>query len=85
MRSNFRTAIRGGAANSDVQTSTDALTAGNVTKYQFDGNNNVTQATLPTGAAATAAYSIGGSCTGTSSGTAYEPKCSTDGSGNKAT
>ncbi len=71
--------------NSDVQSSTDALTVGNVTTYQFDSNNNTTKASLPTGAAATASYSVGGSCGVANSGTAYEPKCSTDGSGNKAT
>ncbi len=72
-------------ANSDVQSSTDALTVGNVTTYQFDSNNNTTKASLPTGAAATASYSVGGSCSVANSGTAYEPKCSTDASGNKAT
>lgn len=72
-------------ANSDVQSSTDALTAGNVTNYEFDSNNNATKASLPTGAAATASYSVGGACNVANSGTSYQPKCSTDASGNKAT
>lgn len=71
-------------ANSDVATSTDALTVGNVTTYQFDGNNNATKATLPSGAAATASYAVGGSCAVASSGTAYQPKCSTDAAGNRS-
>lgn len=72
-------------ANSDVATATDAFasggTPGNTTTYSYDLLNNATGVTLPTGAAASAAYATGVSCPGTG-GTAYQPKCSTDAAGN---
>ncbi|MET2012979.1 RHS repeat-associated core domain-containing protein [Microbacterium chocolatum] len=69
-------------ANSDVQTTTDALAQGNQTVYTYDGNANQTRAQLPTGAAASAAYAIGANCSAPNTGTAFQPKCSTDAAGN---
>ncbi len=74
-------------ANSSVQASTDALgsgsSAGNQTKFEYDGLNNATKAELPTGAAASAVYSAGAGCASTG-GDAFQVKCSTDASGNTA-
>jgi RHS repeat-associated protein len=74
-------------ANSDVQTSTDALgsgsTPGNDTKFEYDGLNNATKTELPTGAAASAVYSAGAGCA-SSGGDSFQVKCSTDASGNTA-
>ncbi len=68
-------------ANSSVQASTDALgsgsSAGNQTKFEYDGLNNATKAELPTGAAASAVYSAGAGCASTG-GDAFQVKCSTD-------
>ncbi|GAB3617344.1 RHS repeat-associated core domain-containing protein [Okibacterium endophyticum] len=73
-------------SNSDVQTTTDAFAsggnAGNTTTYEYDANNNRTSATLPTGAAATAAYAQGVDCPNGGSGHPYLAKCSTDDAGN---
>lgn len=71
-------------ANSDVQTTTDALgagtTPGNSTAVTYDALNNATGTTLPTGAAASAQYATGTNCPGTG-GTAYQPKCTRDSAG----
>ena len=73
-------------ANSDVQTSTDALgsgsTAGNVTAYSYDQLNNATGVSYPTGAAASATYAQGTSCPGAGSGNPSLPKCTKDDAGN---
>ena len=73
-------------SNGDIQMTTDALGTGSshTTTYTYDGSNNATNAQLPTGAAATATYATGTGCTGTT-GTPFEPKCSTDATGNSAT
>lgn len=73
--------------NSDLATATDAMgvagtggaagTPGNLTTYSYDTLNNRTAVTLPTGAAARAAYTA----TTGSTGTAYQPKTTTDASG----
>ncbi|CAM98516.1 putative rhs related protein (plasmid) [Clavibacter michiganensis subsp. michiganensis NCPPB 382] len=80
-----RTKAQTWTANSDVQTSTDALgsgsTPGNGTKFQYDGLNNATKTELPTGAAASAVYTAGAGCASTG-GDAFQVKCSTDASGN---
>lgn len=74
-------------ANSDIATSTDALgsgtTAGNVTTYSYDGDNNPTSAQLPTGAASSAIYALGTNCPNGNTGDAFQVKCSIDASGNK--
>jgi RHS repeat-associated protein len=67
-------------ANSDVATTTDATTPGQTTTYSYDALNNAVGTTLPTGAAASAAYATGVGCAGTG-GTAYQPKCTTDAAG----
>ncbi|MCW4384905.1 DUF6531 domain-containing protein [Salinibacterium sp. SYSU T00001] len=71
--------------NSDVATTTDALasgsTPGNTTTYSYDALNNAVGVSLPTGAAASAAYATGVGCAGTG-GTAFQPKCTTDAAGN---
>lgn len=69
-------------ANSDIQSSTDAMAQGNQTVYTYDGNNNETRAQLPTGAAASAAYAVGAGCSAPNTGTAFQAKCSTDAAGN---
>ncbi|MDU0328520.1 RHS repeat-associated core domain-containing protein [Microbacterium sp. KSW2-21] len=69
-------------ANNDISTATDALGTG-VTTYTYDGSNNRTAAQLPTGAAASAQYAIGTNCSAPNTGTAFQPKCSTDDAGNK--
>jgi len=70
--------------NSDIASTTDGFasggTPGNTTLNAYDSLNNATSTTLPTGAAASAAYATGVGCAGTG-GTAYQPKCSTDASG----
>jgi RHS repeat-associated protein len=82
-----RTRSQSWTANSDVQTSTDALgsgsTPGNETKMQYDGLNNATKTELPTGAAASAVYAAGAGCASTG-GDSFQVKCSTDASGNTA-
>ncbi|CAQ00159.1 MAG: type IV secretion protein Rhs [Clavibacter sp.] len=82
-----RTRSQSWTANSDVQTSTDALgsgsTPGNETKNSYDGLNNATKTELPTGAAASAVYSAGAGCA-SSGGDTFQVKCSTDASGNTA-
>ncbi len=55
-----------------------------MTTYTYDGNNNQTNAQLPTGAAASAAYATGTGCTAPNTGTAFQPKCSTDPAGNSS-
>jgi RHS repeat-associated protein len=74
-------------ANSDVQTSTDALgsgqTAGNITTYSYDQLNNATGVSYPTGAAASATYAQGTSCPTAGTGNPNQPKCSSDDAGNK--
>ncbi|WP_125131809.1 RHS repeat-associated core domain-containing protein [Microbacterium sp. 10M-3C3] len=78
-----RTQSQTWTANSDIATSTDAFATGNITTYTYDGNNNQTGAQLPTGAAASAVYAVGANCSAPNTGTAYQPKCSTDDAGNK--
>ncbi|MBM7024511.1 RHS repeat-associated core domain-containing protein [Clavibacter zhangzhiyongii] len=82
-----RTRSQSWTANSDIQTSTDALgsgsTPGNETKMQYDGLNNATKTELPTGAAASAVYSAGAGCA-SNGGDSFQVKCSTDASGNTA-
>ncbi|WP_414171733.1 hypothetical protein [Clavibacter tessellarius] len=82
-----RTRSQSWTANSDVQTSTDALgsgsTSGNETRNSYDGLNNATKTELPTGAAASAVYSAGAGCAA-SGGDTFQVKCSTDASGNTA-
>ncbi len=68
-------------ANSDIQSTTDALGT-NTTTYTYDGSGNRTEAQLPTGAAAAAVYAIGVDCAAPNTGTAFQPKCSTDDAGN---
>jgi RHS repeat-associated protein len=73
-------------ANSDIASATDALGTGtnlNTTTYSYDGSNNVSGAQLPTGAAASAAYATGTSCSAPPTGTSFQVKCSTDPAGNK--
>lgn len=77
-----RTRAQTWTANSDVATSTDAIGT-NVVTYTYDGSANRTSAQLPTGAAASAAYAVGTGCTAPNTGTAFQPKCSTDDAGNK--
>jgi RHS repeat-associated protein len=83
-----RTRSQTWTANSDVQTSTDALasgsTPGNQTKNEFDGLNNATKSQMPTGAAASAVYAAGAGCA-SSGGSVFQVKCSTDANGNTAT
>ncbi|TFC28828.1 type IV secretion protein Rhs [Cryobacterium sp. TMT1-3] len=80
-----RTRSQSYAANSDVVTVTDAFATGgiggNTTTYSYDALNNAVSATLPTGAAASAAYGTGVGCAGTG-GTVFQAKCSTDAAGN---
>ncbi|WP_438354762.1 RHS repeat-associated core domain-containing protein [Microbacterium sp. CJ88] len=78
-----RTRSQTWTANSDVASATDAFATGNVSTYTYDGNGNRTNAQLPTGAAAAAVYAVGVNCTAPNTGTAYQPKCSTDDAGNK--
>jgi RHS repeat-associated protein len=73
------------SSNSDVQTSTDANGAGNVTTFGYDALNNPTTAALPTGATQNAYYAASANCSTTDSTHPYLPKCSTDAQGNKAT
>lgn len=68
-------------ANSDIQSTTDALGL-NTTTYTYDPSGNRTSAELPTGAAASAVYAIGPDCGAPNTGTAFQPKCSTDDAGN---
>lgn len=77
-----RTRSQTWTANSDIATATDG-TGSNVTTYTYDGNANRTNAQLPTGAAASAAYTVGSGCSAPNTGTAFQPKCSTDDAGNK--
>ncbi len=77
-----RTRSQQWTANSDIATSTDAI-GSNTTTYTYDGSNNRSGAQLPTGAAASAAYAIGAGCSAPNTGTAFQPKCSTDDAGNK--
>jgi RHS repeat-associated protein len=69
-------------ANNDIATTTDAFGTGKTT-YTYDGSNNRTGAQLPTGAAAAAQYAVGTNCSAPDTGTAFQPKCSTDDAGNK--
>ncbi|MEJ3403344.1 RHS repeat-associated core domain-containing protein [Rathayibacter sp. YIM 133350] len=79
--------------NSDVETTTDALqsgqTQGKKTTYSYDALFNTTRAEIPTGAAATALYGQGTTCgsapasTPATSGTGYQPTCTTDPAGHK--
>ncbi len=68
-------------ANSDIESTTDALGT-NTTTYTYDGSGNRTEAQLPTGAAAAAVYAVGVDCAAPNTGTAFQPKCSTDDAGN---
>jgi RHS repeat-associated protein len=68
-------------ANSDIESTTDALGT-NTTTYTYDPSGNRTSAELPTGAAASAVYAIGPDCGAPNTGTAFQPKCSTDDAGN---
>jgi RHS repeat-associated protein len=77
-----RTRTQEWTANSDISKTTDAFGTGN-TVYTYDGSNNRTSAQLPTGAAAAAVYAIGANCSAPNTGTAFQPKCSTDDAGNK--
>jgi RHS repeat-associated protein len=74
-------------ANSDIQSSTDALGSGslpgNQTTREFDELNNATRAELPTGAAASAVYAVGADCS-SAGGDSFQVKCATDASGNTA-
>jgi RHS repeat-associated protein len=78
-----RTRSQTWTANSDVATTTDGIGT-NVTTYTYDGSNNQTNAQLPTGAAASAAYAVGTGCSAPNTGTAFQPKCSTDPAGNSS-
>lgn len=73
-------------ANSDIAEATDALTGGanggNTATYSYDELNNATGYTLPTGAAASAAYAQGVDCPNAGSGNQYLAKCATDTDGN---
>ncbi|TCL83553.1 RHS repeat-associated protein [Curtobacterium sp. PhB142] len=72
--------------NSDIATSTDALasgsTPGNTVTRTYDGMNNPSGVSLPTGAAASAVYAQGSSCPDAGGGNPYLAKCSTDDAGN---
>ena len=78
-------------ANSDLQTAVDALgatpTAGNVTTFSYDSNNNVTAVAIPTGAATRAQYTNsttpGATCSSTDTLHPDQPKCVEDGQGNQ--
>lgn len=69
-------------ANSDIAKSTDGF-GSNSSVYTYDGSGNRTTAELPTGAAASAVYAVGANCAAPNTGTAFQPKCSTDDAGNK--
>ena len=72
-------------SNDNVTSTTDALggTPGNQTKASYDSLNNQTSVTLPTGAAASAAYASSSSCSTSQTGNPNLAKCSSDSAGNK--
>lgn len=78
-------------ANSDIATAVDALgstpSAGNATKFSYDSNNNLTAASIPTGAGAAAQYANstapGAACSSTDTTHPYLVKCSEDAQGNQ--
>jgi RHS repeat-associated protein len=82
-----RTRSQTWTANSDVATTTDAMgsgtTPGNTATLSYDALNNNTGVSLPTGAAASAAYGTGTNCATTATTNRYQPKCTTDDAGNK--
>ncbi|MFZ8757737.1 RHS repeat-associated core domain-containing protein [Microbacterium sp. HMH0099] len=69
-------------ANSDISQTTDAIGSGTTT-YTYDPSGNRTGITLPTGAASSALYATGVNCSAPNTGTAFQPKCTTDDAGNK--
>lgn len=69
-------------ANSDIGQSTDAIGTGTTT-YTYDTSGNRTGTKLPTGAASSALFATGVNCSAPNTGTAFQPKCSTDDAGNK--
>jgi YD repeat-containing protein len=73
-------------ANSDIASTTDALTGGdsggNTATYTYDDLNNAIGYQLPTGAAASAAYAQGVDCPNAGTGNDYLAKCTTDTDGN---
>lgn len=77
-----RTRSQTWTTGNDVATTTDAFGT-NDTTYTYDGSGNRTGAQLPTGAASAAVYAVGASCSAPNTGTAYQPKCSTDDANNK--
>jgi RHS repeat-associated protein len=72
-------------SNGAIATSVDAIGSGNTTTYGYDALNNPVSATLPTGAATTAAYASSSSCSTTDTIHPYLPKCSKDAQGNQNT
>ncbi|WP_181574252.1 RHS repeat-associated core domain-containing protein [Microbacterium sp. SMR1] len=77
-----RTRTQEWTANSDIAKTTDGFGTNNST-YTYDGSGNRTNAQMPTGAAAAAVYAVGANCSAPNTGTAFQPKCSTDDAGNK--
>jgi RHS repeat-associated protein len=71
--------------NGDVQTAVDAIGLGNTTTLGYDANDNPNSVTLPTGAAATAAYANGTGCSTTDTTHPYLPKCVNDAQGHQST
>jgi RHS repeat-associated protein len=75
-------------ANSQVATRTDAFasgsTPGNQSTYTYDSRGNMTNAQIPTGAAAQALYGAGVTCglAGSVSGPLDQPSCAVDAGGN---
>lgn len=74
-------------ANSDVSSALSSSASGGPastpTTFDFDNGNNLTKATLPTGAAATFAYATDTSCPDAQAGNPNRPKCATDPAGNR--
>ncbi|GAA1050552.1 RHS repeat-associated core domain-containing protein [Arthrobacter russicus] len=84
-----RTRSQDWTANSDIQSVTSGSAtggpAGDVTKYEYDSLGNQSGVSLPTGAAASAAYAQNADCNNGGSGNAYQVKCATDAQSNKST
>lgn len=73
--------------NSDVASATDALGTGpsHTTDYSYDGLNNPTAITIPTGAAVTAQYASGSGCSTSDTIHPYLVKCVDDAQHNQTT
>lgn len=69
------------ASTDSIASTMDASSPGNSTTYSYDSLNNAVGVSYPTGAAASATYALGTSCTGTG-GSAYQVHCTSDAAGN---